>query len=410
MSALRILHVAPYFENAWAYGGIPRVVAAQAHALAAAGHRVTVATTDVRDGDGRTVAPGSAKSPRAAYRTERTADGIEVRVCPNVSNTIAYRWQLYLPRGFSRAVRDGAREFDVAHLHACHNLLTSVAATYLRRAGIPYVVQPNGTARRIERRRVGKLIFDALFDRGTLPHAARIVAVTAHEQRQLRQLTGEADARKVRLIPNPLAPLPQPPLPERAAFRERHHLSDAPVLMYLGMLSPRKQPEMLARAAAELGRRDAQLVFAGNDMGAERSTRDAVRRLGLQPRTRFTGLLEGPARYEALAAADVFVYPSSDEVFGLAPLDALQSGTPVVVSNDSGCGEIVGAIGGGLLVPPGDAQALARAIETMLGDLPRWREAAVRAAAEAGRRFHPAAVAIGLEEVYRDAIARPGTA
>ena len=159
--------------------------------------------------------------------------------------------------------------------------------------------------------------------------------------------------------------------------------------MYLGMLSPRKQPEMLARAADGLGRPDVQLVFAGNDMGAERSTRDAVRRLGLESRTRFTGLLEGPARYEALAAADVFVYPSYDEVFGLAPLEALQSGTPVVVSNDSGCGEIVGAIGGGLLVPPGDAQALAKAIETMLRRPPALARGCGACRGRSGAAFPP---------------------
>jgi glycosyltransferase involved in cell wall biosynthesis len=201
--------------------------------------------------------------------------------------------------------------------------------------------------------------------------------------------------------------MPSCQMPDRGRFRERHGLSDAPVLMYLGMLSPRKQPDILARAAAVLKRPDAQLVFAGNDMGAERTTRRSVRQLGLESRTRFTGLLAGSARYTALAAADVLVYPSYDEVFGLVPLEALQCGTPVIVSNDGGCGEIIGAIGGGLLVPPGDPSALAAAIDTMLGDLPRWREEALRAGTEASRRFHPDVVAAQLEAAYREALSGP---
>jgi glycosyltransferase involved in cell wall biosynthesis len=406
MAALRILHVAPYFEDAWAYGGIPRVVAAQAHALAAAGHRVTVATTDVRDAATRTRPAGGAALTRFAHRVERTADGIDVRVFPNLSNTAAYRWQLYLPLGFARDCRAGAREFDVAHLHACHNLLTAVAARHLCRAGVPYVVQPNGTARRIERRLAVKLIFDALFERGVLAAAARIVAVTACEQRQLEHDLGREGASKVHVVPNPLAPMPPRPSPERGAFRRRYELTRAPVLMFLGVLSPRKQPQVLARAAAEMSRKDVQLVFAGNDMGAERRTRDAVRRFGLDARTRFTGLLTGTLRYDALADADIVVYPSHDEVFGLVPLEALQSGTPVIVSDDSGCGEIIRAVGGGLLVPPGEPRAMAAAIDAVLGDLPRWRAEAARAGAEASRRFHPDLVASRLEEIYREAVAR----
>jgi len=406
MSALRILHVTPYFENAWAYGGIPRVVSAQVHALAAAGHQVTVATSDVRDAAGRIGIAGGPPSSRFVPRVERTADGIEVRVFPNVSNAIAYRWQFYVPLGFARALRTSVRQYDVAHLHACHNLLTAAAAKRLRRAGVPYVVQPNGTARRIEGRLAAKRVFDVLFERDVLPNASRIIAVTEWERRQLESDAGRNGPSKVTVVPNPLAPVPSCPPPERGAFRRRYGLTDGPLLMYLGMLSPRKQPDVLARAAAALKRPDVQLVFAGNDMGAARQARKAVSRLGLDARTRFTGLFTGPARYHALADADIVVYPSRDEAFGLVPLEALQAGTPVIVCNDSGCGEIVNAIGGGLLVPPGDAAALSSAVAAMLADLPRWRAGAARAGAEASRRFHPDTVAAQLETVYREAIAQ----
>ena len=421
MGALRILHVAPYFEHAWAYGGIPRVVSAQAHALAAAGHHVTVATTDARDGKTRTSAAGGETSGRLSPRRERTADGIDVLVFPNLSNAAAYRWQFFMPIGFTGWLGAHAREFDVAHLHACHNLLTARGATILRRAGVPYVVQPNGTARRIERRRAAKWIFDALFGAGLLANAARIVAVSGSERRQIQELRypgapfdsqsddSLAQGRKAPgLVPNPLAPLPSCCMPERGWLRERLGLTDGPLLMYFGTLSPRKQPDMLARAVATLARPDVQLVFAGNDMGEERAVRRLVRRLGLEPRTRFTGLLTGPSRYAALAAADVVVYPSYGEVFGLVPLEALQAGTPVIVSNDNGCGEIIGEIGGGLLVAPGDPALLAAAAGKILDSLPRWRAAAAQAGAEASRRFHPDLVAARLEEVYRDVVARAG--
>ena len=376
---------------------------------------------------------GGETSRRLAPRRERTADGIDVLVFPNLSNAAAYRWQFYTPRGFAGWLGAHARDFDVAHLHACRNLLTARGATMLRRAGVPYVAQPNGTARRIERRLIAKTVFDALFGDGLLAHAARIIAVSGSERRQLQELGypgskdpglhkydaglrkdedpglhGRVDESKVQLVPNPLAPLPSCCMPERGWFRERLGLTNGPLLMYLGTLSPRKQPDMLARACAALARPDVQLVFAGNDMGEERSVRRVVRRLGLEPRTRFTGLLTGPSRYAALAAADVVVYPSYGEVFGLVPLEALQAGTPVIVSNDNGCGEIIGEIGGGLLVAPGNPALLAAAVGKILDSLPRWRAAAAQAGAEASRRFHPDLVAARLEEVYREVVARAG--
>ena len=70
----------------------------------------------------------------------------------------------------------------------------------------------------------------------------------------------------------------------------------------------------------------------------------------------------------AYVDADVVAYPSVDEIFGLVPAEALMCGAPVVVCDDSGCGEVVRAAAGGLLVPYGDAPKLADALATLLND------------------------------------------
>ena len=56
--------------------------------------------------------------------------------------------------------------FDVAHLHACRNIPGAIAAYHLRRAGVPYLLAPNGTAPRIERRVLAKRVFDVLMGQG----------------------------------------------------------------------------------------------------------------------------------------------------------------------------------------------------------------------------------------------------
>src|SRR5262249_3201164 len=146
----------------------------------------------------------------------------------------------------------------------------------------------------------------------------------------------------IRHVPNPIdldefvRPL------ARGRFRARVlDGSSDPVVLFLGKLTPRKRLDVLIRAFARLPRPSARLVTPANDMGAGRAARDLVAALGLTLPTTFTGLLRGEERLEARADADVLVYPSADEIFGLVPLEALLAGTPVVVSGDSGCGEVI---------------------------------------------------------------------
>ena len=97
MRRLRILHVTPYFSDAWAYGGIPRVASALARGLAERGHDVTVCATDAFTAEARlaNAARTARFRPHALFRTSH---GVTVRVFPNLSNRLAYQ-QLFAPIG-----------------------------------------------------------------------------------------------------------------------------------------------------------------------------------------------------------------------------------------------------------------------------------------------------------------------
>ena len=166
---------------------------------------------------------------------------------------------------------------------------------------------------------------------------------------------------------------------------------------------------VVVRAFAALARGEVRLVVAGNDMGSAAAVRRLVQALGLGTQTLFTGLLRGEDRIHALADADVVVYPSADEVFGLVPLEALLSGTPVIVADDSGCGQIVdeiaGSSGGGQIVPLGDVRALAAAIARALDQGPVARAAAAMAAARVRSAYGGEIVCGMLDGVYREIMA-----
>ncbi|HEX5108487.1 MAG TPA: glycosyltransferase [Vicinamibacterales bacterium] len=408
MRGLRILHVTPYSAEAWAYGGIPRVVAALISGLANRGHDVTICATDAGGPNARL---GAEPLALEAWPPS-TRNGVTLRVFPNVSNRAAYHAQLFLPIGLGGFLRRHAREYDVAHLHACRNLPGVIAARHLRAAGVPYVLAPNGTAINIERRRLAKQVFDLMFGNSVMRGASRLIAVSEAERAQLHQL--DVPDAAVRVVPNPIDLSEFSPPPVRGRFLATHLPHGARAVLFLGRLSPRKRVDDLIAAFARLraaGRfSNVWLIVAGNDMGSGGRIRALLAAAGVEDRARMIGLLEGRQRLEALADADVVVYPSEHEIFGLVPLEALLAGTPVVVAGDSGCGEVISSIGGGQVVPAADVDALTSAIAAVLDHPDRYRAAAVDAAARVRQRFARDPVCRAIEEIYLELCPSQATA
>ncbi len=221
-----------------------------------------------------------------------------------------------------------------------------------------------------------------------------------------------SSADKIRLVPNPVdvhefeqGDSAQPAIDDDR-FRERHGFGDAPLVVFLGKITPRKRVDVLTRAFARLESR-AALVIAGNDMGGLTATRALAAELGVSNRVHCTGLVAGRDRFDVLAAADVVVYPGEDEIFGLVPMEALLCGTPVVVAGDSGCGEVIQRVGGGLVVSGGDERALASGMSSILSAPAAWRAAARTAAANVRAEFGAPGVTASIENVYREVIDAP---
>lgn len=137
-------------------------------------------------------------------------------------------------------------------------------------------------------------------------------------------------------------------------------------LLAVGRLSHYKGFDVLIEALAKLA--DATLLLIG-DGECERELRGLATARNLDHRIAFAGALDADALAAAYASADVFVLPSLDrsEAFGLVLLEAMRAGLPVVASaiTGSGVGEVVLDGQSGLLAAPGDADALAGAIERL---------------------------------------------
>lgn len=353
---LKILQVVPYFYPAWAYGGIPRVAYELSRELVRKGHDVTVYTTDVLDRDSRCGEAGK----------EVFVDGIRVLYFRNLSNILAYDYQLFLPTGLCGVLRRSIPDFDILHLHGHRHLLNNAVHFHAMKSGKPFVLSGHGTVVRIERRVWAKRIFDIVLGDRILRDARRLIAVSEHEVGQYREMGVEKE--KVEVIYNGIDIGAYRALPEKGGFREKYSLADRKIVLYLGKITPRKGLDFLVRAFSEMPGRDAVLVIAGNDMGFQDKIETIIREKSVGNRVLFTGLLIGEEKLSAYRDADVLVYPAIHEIFGLVPFEAIMCGTPVIVTDDCGCGEIIGREGIGTTVRYGDVAGLKEKMEEVLSD------------------------------------------
>ncbi|WP_315319604.1 glycosyltransferase family 4 protein [Prevotella aurantiaca] len=133
------------------------------------------------------------------------------------------------------------------------------------------------------------------------------------------------------------------PLREEVANMPRpSHKGKEKVVTFLGRITMQKGPEYFIEAANMVLQRTRNVRFcmAGSgDMMNKMITLAAER--GIADRFHFPGFMKGDQVYECLKASDVYVMPSVSEPFGISPLEAMQCGTPTIISKQSGCAEIL---------------------------------------------------------------------
>lgn len=189
--------------------------------------------------------------------------------------------------------------------------------------------------------------------------ASRVIAVSEHARADVVATLGVPEER-VRAVPHGVADAFRRPARPLGLDLEQ------PYVLSVGTIQARKNLDVLVDAVALLrgrGRGGFGLVVAGRRGWKTRAfdaacRRTPVRRLGLVPDA------ELPALYGSAAA---FVQPSSYEGFGLTVVEAMACGAPVVAAEAGSLPEVTGDAA--LLVPPRDAEALARALDRVLSDL-----------------------------------------
>jgi N-acetyl-alpha-D-glucosaminyl L-malate synthase BshA len=184
--------------------------------------------------------------------------------------------------------------------------------------------------------------------------------------------------------------------------RRLHAGGEQPVLMHLSNFRPVKRIEDVVEIFLRIrDRMPARLVMVGD--GPERPM--AEKRLERSPYrgdVQFFGTQDHAE--EIFPAADLFLFPSNAESFGLAALEALACGVPVIGANAGGLTEVVEDGVSGRLLPPGDAEAMAQAAIDILTDRGRFTEMSRAARQRAVDHFRPEMAIDRYEKIYWEAL------
>lgn len=403
---LHALFVTLGYKPAYRIGGPIISVAALAEGMVARGHRVTVFTTDSNldqdldvpvdrpvDVDGVTVWYFRRVDPVRKY----------LRGIAYLGRSIGYLHTPAMPGALKRILGT----VDLVHTQMPFVSPTRLAGLAAIRAGVPLFYHQRGVfdPERLAYRGMKKRLYIRLVERRLLAGATTLIALTEAEVESYRALGVDTPCR---IVPNGI---------DAAAYRTGPSPAfggvpgDRQVILFLGRLHEIKGGDLLLDAFIRVAAAHpkAVLVMAGPDEGLlQDSYRARLEQAGLSGRTLFPGMLTGGAKLDWLARADLFCLPSRAEGFSMAVLEAMASGTPVMLS--PGCHFPRAAqVGAGWVVPRTVAD-WARALDRVLSDPARLADAGARARDLVEREFAWPGIVARMEAVYREGIARVAAA
>jgi glycogen(starch) synthase len=305
--------------------------------------------------------------------------------------------QLYGPQAAVLAPILAARA-DLVHVHLGEDLAilpVGMAAAKLHRLPLVLTVHMNlrHTLVVTDFRSVVLKAFGGLIERWGERSADAVVVITPRPARMLLSEGIEED--RVRVIP---------PGVNSALFAGPHDdpfpWLGRPRVVFVGRLAPQKGVRTLVAAVNLLENPNAQILLVGD--GPERPALEReIRQFGVENRVHLLGFVQHEHVPAVLAHADLLVLPSIYEELGTVLLEAMWLGRPVVASRTGGIPDVITDGLNGLLVPPGNSEALARAIDRILSS-PDLSRRLGEAARERAKNYDWEVLAERVLETYRD--------
>ena len=205
--------------------------------------------------------------------------------------------------------------------------------------------------------------------------AWRVICCSRYMSNELQRIF-QLPADKLRIVPNGVYPETFRHRSGNAqAIRRKYAADDEKIIFYIGRLVFEKGLDLLLDAAAKILARQQKVKFVIAGKGPyAKHLHERAQQMGLYERFYFTGYIDDLTRNALFSTADVAVFPSLYEPFGIVALEAMAAGTPVVVTDTGGLGEVVRHGKNGLKAAPNDPESLADNILWLL-DYPEQAKA-----------------------------------
>ncbi len=312
----------------------------------------------------------------------------------------------YLP-AFAQRIDEFRRSenthYDVVH---SHYWLSGVAGMQLaQRWAIPHIAMFHTLAhlKQLANPNDPEPSIRLEMERRLIQRADGIIASTDEERMQIIRHYG-ATLAQVRVIPCGIDLKLFVPQDQRQAREKLGLKHNQPVLLFVGRLDPFKGPDLLLRAASMMDEK-AQVVIVGGTLSGDKEVKqlqELAAELKISKRVHFTGAQPQHELPLIYSAADVTVIPSYHESFGLAAVESLACGTPVVATRAGGLKTLIQHGETGYLVPRGPG-FFAERLDTLLRN-PELLKRMSLAARPSVLPFSWKNVASKMQDVYDDVI------
>jgi glycosyltransferase involved in cell wall biosynthesis len=382
------MRIALYCHKFWpAVGGLCTYTGRLAEYLVERGHEVRVFTT---------------KSPPAAPAYETPTQRLDIR---RFDTALANHPPYYFtPRLLRMAAAPAVRDVDVVHTVGYYFFGSLFAGLTANAHRIPHVSTPVYTVNPLNWQRRS---FDAMLGRRLVARASHVIPQSAHELELLRGRRFSVGAHTI--VPFGVDAVVFEDDYDVGDLRQRYAIgTDEAVLLFVGkVMSPKGAFDCLDVLARLLrAGRKLRLLMIGEVHSRERETFAArIKELGVQNSVVLLGAATDRreiARHYQLA--DVVLFPSQYEQFGIVAIEALASGRPVLGTPVGIMQTVIPATGAGLLHPFGDLDRFAAHLVEVLGS-PRYRENAAQHRQEFLQRYDWRRIASDTERIYERAIA-----
>ena len=326
--------------------------------LAKRGHQITLVATNA----------DAIKVLNVPLGVPTQTDGVEVYFYPVQFSILGNLFSIPLVK----AIKSQISHADIVLIHSLYRFTSTVAAYYCRKYKIPYIIRPHGTLDPFllyRRRSLLKLAYISLFERKNFKFAAAIQYSSLIEERVSRNLIPDSSSSLI--IPEGIELKDFLKLPSSRVFHASYpRMANKILILFLGRFHQKKGLESLIKAYAMVAKScpNVHLILAGS--GDQDYIKHISMRLNdtdLTSRSTITGQLNEDQKLAVLACADLFVLPSHGENFGLAVVEAMACGMPVLISDKVGIWPEVAEYEAGL-VTTSDPSQIAGAMETLVND------------------------------------------